>query len=124
MKDLNHNDYNYEDDIKFENYEFTSIPYESFQRQRPPFFLSYAACFVPCQKNSRNRGKSGSGKEKRYFWGRYIRRAGRNPSISPTGTATSPVASSARVKTITISAALGKGQNSPGLVREISSIPR
>ena len=38
MTDLNHNDYNYEDDIKFENYEFTSIPYESFQRQKPPFF--------------------------------------------------------------------------------------
>ena len=29
-----------------------------------------------------------------------------------------------RANTITIRAALGKGQNSPGLVREISSIPR
>ncbi len=38
MIDLNHNDYNCEDDLKFENYDFTSIPYESFQRQRPPFF--------------------------------------------------------------------------------------
>lgn len=38
MTNLNLNDYNYEDDIKFENYEFTSIPYESFQRQKPPFF--------------------------------------------------------------------------------------
>ncbi|OOM75349.1 hypothetical protein CLPUN_32950 [Clostridium puniceum] len=29
---------NYEDDIKFQNYEFSSIPYESYERQRPPFF--------------------------------------------------------------------------------------
>lgn len=36
MIDFNHNDY--EGDINFENYEFESMPYESFQRQRPPFF--------------------------------------------------------------------------------------
>jgi len=28
----------YEDDIKFQSYEFPSMPYESFERQRPPFF--------------------------------------------------------------------------------------
>ena len=41
-----------------------------------------------------------------------------------TGTATSPTASSAWANTITIRAALGKGQNSPGLHREIRNMPR
>lgn len=35
---FNENDHIYDDDIKFENFEFSSIPYESLQRQRPPFF--------------------------------------------------------------------------------------
>ena len=36
MLDLN--DDPYEDDIEFENYEILSVPFESFQRQRPPSF--------------------------------------------------------------------------------------
>lgn len=35
MLDLNYDAY--EDDIKFKNYDISSIPYESLQRQRPPF---------------------------------------------------------------------------------------
>lgn len=35
---FNENDHTYDDDIKFENFEFSSIPYESLERQRPPFF--------------------------------------------------------------------------------------
>lgn len=37
---FNNDDNTYEDDMKFENFEFSSVPYESFQRQRPrpPFF--------------------------------------------------------------------------------------
>lgn len=37
---FNNDDNTYEDDMKFENFEFSPMPYESFQRQRPrpPFF--------------------------------------------------------------------------------------
>jgi len=34
---LNREDYTYEDESEFLNFEFSYIPYESFQRQRPPF---------------------------------------------------------------------------------------
>jgi len=34
---LNRYDYTYEDDMNFQNYETLSIPYEPFERQRPPF---------------------------------------------------------------------------------------
>lgn len=38
MLDLSDNYDAYENDIKFQNYEISSVPSESFQRQRPPFF--------------------------------------------------------------------------------------
>lgn len=44
---LYRDDDTYENESEFPNYEFSAIPYESFQRQRPPFFPNIPGGNIP-----------------------------------------------------------------------------